>query len=140
MGLKISRLLRKDIAVYREKINSLDVGIPSLWEVETFSTAFGDIQLVYDNALSGKAVRVVDNIDGTFTADNTTDWAVAVDMSMTKLIYLDMVDEGVKSPQVRNIDAVRNDSNKEAEVDAVWTLAIKDPRAGGYLALNGATS
>lgn len=137
MFFKIYRAYAMVTQIRREAIVSLDLQFPSMWEVVTFTTPGGDVQLILDKNANLKRT-VVDNIGGSLTSTMTTDWCLAIDLSMTKLIYMDVDGEGVKTPQVRNIAQVRNRSAQEAEIDSVWTLAIKDPRAGGFYALNGA--
>ena len=125
---------RDKILIRREAIKGLDLLNPSMWEALTITTPGGEIQLILDSS-ADVAIEVKNNVSAATTFSISDYWCVAVDPSMIKLIYMDVKNEGVKTPQVRNIEQLRNASVSEAEIDSVWTLAMKDPRSGGYFAI-----
>ena len=124
-------IYRPTIIINREKVNNLEGLDIDILTAPTIDLPFGRIQLVADYSVGGM-VKILKNNVGSTTASNfSSNWVMAVDLTQVARIALE-TDTGVQTPHIRNIEKINNNSIDKVEIDGTDTLAVGDPRTGGF--------
>ncbi len=135
---KVMKMMRNEIALERPSYNSVDIGMPNVYQIPTFSLGYGTFQLHYDITLNELDTKVTSSSSGSELTSKPSHSMLALDLNDIGIIPFVVDGEGAKMPAIRPVDPIRNESRDEYEFDSIITMGLGDPEKHGYYGLSGA--